>query len=73
MNFFIVISSTLYVNIGIYSFLNSVRYVYPSEISPFEILVYKLYFLPLVSILSSNFDNIKNLLAGGVSGAINSP
>ena len=34
---------------------------------------YKLYFVPSISILSSTFDNITCLLAGGVSGATNSP
>ena len=56
-----------------YSFLKSTKYLYPSDISPFAIFVNKLYLVPFVSMLSSNFDNIKNLLAGGVSGAINNP
>jgi hypothetical protein len=35
--------------------------------------VYKSYCLLFISTLSSNLDNTKNLLAGGVSGATSNP
>ena len=39
-------------------FSKFVWYLYPLEISPLASFVYKFVFLPLISILSSSFDNI---------------